>query len=190
MQGVIVLRGSMEHKVDELIESFVLDTMKGITLLHDQKLFGQMLVLLYSSIDALGLLDAPESQTEATGTSYKEWVKKYILDGNAFLFNEVDFWAARCSVLHTLTSKSKLSESNRAKQIQYFTGPTDSELAKAFIAEAINIDGGKHVPANIEEVYIAYLGGLQKFIPELAKNCAENQLYFNRVKDLLQKFKL
>ncbi len=112
----------MSLEIDSRIEKYLSNSLHGLNLLYGAKLYGQMLVLLYSCIDAMGLLDAPPSQIRATGDSFKNWVKKYMLGDPRINFNELDFWAARCAVLHTFTSQSDLSNNNNAKELQYYAG--------------------------------------------------------------------
>jgi hypothetical protein len=81
----------MSLEIDSRIEKYLSNSLHGLNLLYGAKLYGQMLVLLYSCIDAMGLLDAPPSQIKATGDSFKNWVKKYMLGDPRINFNELDF---------------------------------------------------------------------------------------------------
>lgn len=65
----------MQMTTQELIEKFCMNTLGATGMLYKEKLYGQMLVLLYSSIDSMGLLDAPPTQASASGESFKNWVK-------------------------------------------------------------------------------------------------------------------
>ncbi len=180
----------MPKETDTLIEKFCASTMGATALLYSNGLYGQMLVVLYSSIDSMGLLDAPPAQTAASGETFKNWVVKHLLANGKFDFNEVDFWAARCSVLHTFTSESDLSNKGVAKQIQYYSGPKDAPMAQAFVTAAKEIDGGKHVPAHIEDTYKAFIMGVEKFAQELSKKCETNQSYERRLRKVLQLFSM
>jgi|SRR5690554_877995 len=178
----------MVQNSDDLIGKYAVNTVKATQLLYSQTLYAHLLVLIYSSIDSMGLLDAPPSQTSASGESFKNWVKKYLLPNGKFEFNEVDFWAARCSVLHTFTSESDLSKTGKAKEIQYYSGDKESKMAKAFVAATKEIDNGKHVPAHIEDTYLAFLEGLKLFSKDLAANCKSNPTYNDRLNRVLQQF--
>jgi hypothetical protein len=139
----------------------------------------------------MGLLDAPPTQVSANGASFKAWVKKYLLPQNAsFEFNDVDFWAARCAVLHTHTSQSDLSRSDNAKQIQYYSGNKNSLIASAFVTATKDIDGGKHVPAHLEDTLLAFCKGVEVFIVELAKNCKADPAYETRMSQILQPYRM
>jgi len=110
----------------DFIDRFALDTIEATRIVYERKLFGHLMIFIYSAIDAMGLLDAPPEQTEANGKSFQAWVKKYLLSNPEILFNEIDLWAARCSVLHTFTSQSDLSNRGKARQIQYYSGAKES----------------------------------------------------------------
>lgn len=149
-----------------------------------------MFVLMYSTIDSMGLLDAPPTQISANGESFKNWVKKYLLPHGMFDFNEVDLWAARCSVLHTFTSESDLSKKGMAKQIQYYLGAKDTPIAEAFVKATKQIDDGAHVPANLEDTYRAFLEGLKSFETELSEKCKFDSTYEMRLRKVLQQFQM
>lgn len=178
----------MNMTTKELIDKFCLNTLNAIGALYREKLFGQMLVLLYSSIDSMGLLDAPSTQTSASGESFKNWVKKYLLTYPELEYNEVDLWAARCAVLHTFTSESDLSKGGKAREIQYYSGPKDTPMAKAFVDATKTIDNGKHVPAHIEDTYLAFLDALKVFPKDLLNNCVKDPAYEARLNKVLQVF--
>lgn len=180
----------MPQSAEALIEKFCLDAVNATSLLYKAGLYGQMLVIIYSSIDSMGLLDAPPTQASASGDSFKNWVKKYLLTNGAFEFNEVDFWSARCSVLHTFTSESDLSKAGKAKEIQYFSGPKDSPMAQAFVSATKSIDNGKHVPAHLEDTCLAFLEALKIFPNDLLAKCKSDPAYEVRLKKVLQKFAL
>jgi hypothetical protein len=180
----------MANDTEALIEKFCANTVLSAKLLYDHGLYGQMLVVLYSSIDSMGLLDAPPTQAGASGESFKTWVKTYLLSLGSFEFTDIDFWAARCSVLHTFTSESDLSIKGKAREIQYFSGSMDSPMGQAFVVATRQIDDGKHVPANIEETYLAFLRGIEVFGKALAAKCRNDAVYGSRVRKLLQRFSL
>lgn len=180
----------MNPVIDELIEGFIANIATGLGLLHKAELYGQVLVLLYSHIDSLGLLDAPPTQIRASSGSFKNWVKKYMLADTRVNFNEVDFWSARCAVLHTFTSQSDLSNSGDARELQYYAGPKDSLQAKQFVATTLLIDDGKHLPVHIEDTLLVFLDALRKVPYDLSVNCKADSAYEKRLRKVLQQFSL
>ncbi|MBR7799142.1 hypothetical protein [Undibacterium fentianense] len=180
----------MPKSTEVLIGKYISNTVDATRLLYENNLFGHLLVLIYSSIDSMGLLDAEPSITSASGHTFKNWVKKYILVYPGLDFNDVDLWGARCAVLHTFTSQSDLSRKGDARQIQYFSGPKNSPMALAFVAATKDIDNGIHVSAHIEDTYLAFLDGLKNFYADLVNNCRNNPAYEIRLNNVLQHYSL
>ncbi|MBL6986433.1 MAG: hypothetical protein ISR72_05185 [Methylobacter sp.] len=108
--------------IEEMIHKYVSATVDATSILFEKELYDHLLVVIYSTIDTVGFLDAPSNQTSATSESFKNWIKKYFLSYPGTEFNEVDLWAARCAVLHTFTSQSDLSRSGKARELQYYDG--------------------------------------------------------------------
>lgn len=172
----------------QLIEKYLRSIATTTGLLHRNKLIIHFLIIFYASIDALGLLDAPPDQVEATGETFKQWAKKYLLNQPEFPFefNEVDLWGARCGVLHTSSSASRLSNEGRAKELQYYAGPSNSPAAIKFIEGVKNMPGHKHLPAHIESMAQALLKGVANFAPILLTNCNQDPRYTTRLRKILQ----
>jgi hypothetical protein len=175
----------IEMTTPELIDKSFQETIEAVGLLYKSGLYGHMLVLLYSSIDSLGLLDAPPTQKSATGESFKSWVRKYIIVNPDIEYNEVDFWAARCAVLHTFTSISDLSIKGKAKEILYYTGPKDTPEAKTLVTKASHIDAGKCIASHLDTTYLTYINALIPFKISLLEKCEENNIYVERVDNML-----
>lgn len=176
----------MKQNITIQIQKFTQDTLNATQLLYENRLLGQMLVIMYSAIDTMGLLDAPPSTKKATGETFQNWVRKYLLKKNNFEFNALDLWAARCAVLHTFTAESELSNSGKAKKIFYISGNTDMTLVQALTEGARSIDNGTNVPAIIEDVHLAFSSSLQNFSQNLVKNCQTDPTYNNRLIKVLQ----
>jgi hypothetical protein len=176
--------------VEKMITDFAKDTINAAQLLHSNHLMGQMMVIIYSAIDTMGLLDAPPGEEEATGVTFKAWVTTYLLPEDlSFEFNDVDLWGARCAVLHTFTAESRLSKGGHARQLQYFGGDKDTSLAQAFPATVRLMDGGgKHVAVNYDDMLLAFLKAIGRFAPVLEKNCKQNGSYESRLRSVLQQY--
>jgi len=134
----------------------------------------------------MGLLDAPPSQASATGTSFKNWVKNYILSYPNIEFNEDDLWGARCAVLHTFTSESDLSKANKVREIQYIAGK--KEGMEPLLNQIRTLHNGKHVPAFIGDLIFALFEGIKKFTPVLLSNCKNDPAYEKRLNKILQTY--
>ena len=174
--------------IEEMITRYLSATVEATGTLYQKDLYGHLLVIIYSSIDTLGLLDAPPEQVSASGDSFKNWVKKYLVSQPGVEFNETDLWAARCSVLHTFTTQSDLSRSGKAREIQYYGGDKTTALAAQFVAVTKAMDGGKHLPVHFEDFYGAFLNALRKSMHDLDAKCSSDVKCEKRLRDVLQLF--
>lgn len=172
--------------IEEIITKYLSATVDATGTLYQKGLYGHLLVIIYSSIDTLGLLDAPPDQLSASGESFKNWVKHYLVPQPGIEFNEVDLWAARCAVLHTFTTQSDLSRARKAREIQYYGGDKTTEIAAKFVAITKAMDGGKHLPIHFEDLYGAFLNALRKFVHDLDAKCSSDPKCEKRLRDVLQ----
>lgn len=177
---------TLQDTTETLIARYFLETTKATTTLYRENLCGHLLIIIYSTIDTLGLLDAPPKQTEATGDSFKDWTKNYLLSWPGIEFNETDLWSARCAVLHTFTTESRLSRDGRAKELQYYRDNKDTNEVKQAMALTIAIQGSKHLPVDIEELYLALLEGMMCFANVLLTKCDADQAYEHRLRKIIQ----
>ena len=172
--------------MQKTIESYFLGTVEATSTLFEKKLFGHLLVVIYSTIDTMGLLDAPTSQESATRETFKQWVKKYLLSYPGLEFNEVDLYAARCAVLHTHTSKSALSSSGQARELQYYSGDRESATALRFVSLTKSIQNGIHLPVRLDDLLLALFDALKKFAIELDTKCNSDSACSKRLGGILQ----
>jgi hypothetical protein len=176
--------------IDSMIEKYLLATIEATGKLYQSSLYGHLLVVVYSAIDTVGLLDAPSNQTTASGQSFKDWVKKYLLIYPDIEFNEIDLWGARCAVLHTFTSQSDLSQSGKAKELMYFGGDKNTEAAKTFDTEIRAMQGGNYLPVHFETLYLAFIKALGIFATDLAARCKSDKAVSKRLSNVLQTFQI
>jgi len=174
------------QSIDEMIESYFMATTTAVGVLFREQLLGHTLIVVYATIDACGLLDAPAGQDEATGASFKAWVKNYLLCYPGLECNEVDLWAARCATLHTFRSSSKLSGTGAARELQCYTGDKSAPHIQQFIAFTKAHDGGKHLPVHYGDLLEAFFQGIKAFVPDLSAACAASQVHAERMRKLVQ----
>ena len=172
--------------IEQMIEGYFLSTTKAIGILFRERLLPHSLIVIYSTIDTCGLLDAPSTQTVATGASFKEWVKKYVLVYPGLEFNEIDLWAARCAVLHTFTTESDLSNAGKARELQYYTGDKSAPHIQRFISFTKSYQGGKHLPVHYGDLAEAVFSGMKAFLPDLDANCRSDMAHLARLRKPLQ----
>lgn len=170
------------------IDEYFITAIEAVDLLHQNKFMGQVLTIIYSTIDACGLLDAPDSQDKATGCTFKSWVSKYMLDDESLECNADDLWGARCAILHTHTSTSDLSKANRVREIQYISGPPQHPVVEAFIVASKEINDDKTIGINIDLLVIDFLRAIAKFSADFAERAKQSEVCRERASKILLHF--
>lgn len=138
--------------------------LKAVGTLWDAELPEAVLTIIYSGIDAFGLLAAAPAVLDANRTTFKQWSEKYILprlqtvEGTAITAD--DLYAARCGVLHTSTPLSSLEREGRACQLFYeFKGKTGINMILNAQLKPVRID--------IEKLAMAFKEGGIAFLTDL-----------------------
>ena len=179
-------QGLSSQAVDQLIAGYFLATTKAIVTLFREDLVPHSLVIIYSTIDTCGLLDAPPEQTAASGASFKAWVERYVLTHCDLEFNAIDLWGARCAVLHTFTSESDLSNAGKARELVYYSAEKSAPHIQQSISVIKNRDSGKHLPVHCGDLAEAVLAGMKAFAPELATSCQTSPAHLARLRKVIQ----
>ncbi|MEE4133037.1 hypothetical protein V2I60_19700 [Pseudomonas viridiflava] len=174
------------------LSRYIESSSNSYKLLLGNMYFGQALIVMYSTMDALGLLLAPIGQETATGATFRDWAKRCFLPhANTELdVNEFDLWGARCGVLHTFTSEFDSTRNKTARQVQYFSGDSKSPKGKALSAAAKQIDGGKHIMVSIEDIAACFYKSLSTSVQEFVKMCAADPAHEARLAKVLQAIRM
>jgi len=94
-------------------------TIRGIELCLENKLQLPALTLIYSSIDSLSWIAYEDKKVSKRFTKF---IDNYMYKAKQLKPSSLDLYAARCSILHTLTPESDLSNNGKALQIAYAWG--------------------------------------------------------------------
>jgi hypothetical protein len=100
-----------------------LEPLRAIELCWESRLYGPVLVLMYSTIDAVAWLSCPLGQPEVKRSDFVGWVDRYLIPDSGLQCTATELYAARCGVLHSLTPDSGISRKGDARQIYYAVGP-------------------------------------------------------------------
>lgn len=82
------------------------------------------LILMYSAIDSMASLIMPKGQKEVTGKDFKGWVDMYMKADpkQSYQYQGIDFWGARCGLVHRYSPYSSYSEAGECKIFGYHNG--------------------------------------------------------------------
>lgn len=136
----------------------------GIENCYESKLLPPTLVLIYSSIETAGWLHN-EDPSAGSKKVFTEWVNRYLLKANSMHCTALDLYAARCGMVHTLTSDADLIDQGKARRVCYAWGNARAED----LQESINRmnKSAELVAVHIWELYNAWKRGLAAFHTEL-----------------------
>ena len=101
------------------------------------------LVLMYSGVDIVASLE--RNANEGVKASFTRWVRQYLLGQMQASVEAIDLYAARCSILHTLSAESDLSRGGKARRVSYAWGTADVKDLERSIAELGRTEVAVHV---------------------------------------------
>lgn len=83
------------------------------------------LILCFSYLDAMASLTMPENQARGTRTDFINWVNKYMKTDpvQPYQYDGMDFYGARCGLIHQYSPYSDLSKAGSCKLFAYSTYP-------------------------------------------------------------------
>lgn len=116
--------------IQEKIELHFEQHFRAIQLCLDNVLINSALILIYSVIDNISWLARESNQT---GEYFTKWVDKYLIPNSDLKCSAIDFYAARCGMVHASKAESTLSIKGKAKQIFYSFGKTDVRVLQKAI---------------------------------------------------------
>ena len=172
--------------IQRTIEKYFGSTTECLGDLAQKNHIGQALVIAYSAVDTFGLLDAPPNQVSSSGSSFQDWTSKYLLPQPGINFSAIDFWSARCAVLHTSTSESDLSRAGRARELVYYNGDSSHPAAVDFVQRTAKIENGRYLAVNIADLFIGLLSAMSAFAPQLHSKCQSDPQVAARLRKVLQ----
>jgi len=105
---------ALENNLDNVI--------KSIEICLNAKLLISSLVLLYSGIDIVAWLNRSVLKERGNKKDFIRWVDDYLLPNTNIKCRAIDLYAARCAIVHSYSSSSKLSKDGEAKEIYYSWG--------------------------------------------------------------------
>jgi len=158
-----------ERNVQELLTSVEICLKSGLRL--------PALLVLYAGIDIMAWLNRPSGQTDVQRRDFIAWVEKYLLPNSGLRCNALELFAARCGLLHSYTSQSRLSRVGNARQIFYAFGSAKPEELQSLIDATGTIPA---VALQLEELLDAFGRGLKKFKDALSRDTQHAALVYRR----------
>lgn len=128
----------------------------------EQRLLYPSLILIYSGIDAVAALSAP-AEKFSVESRFTSWVDRYLLSIKSLRARSIDLYAARCGLLHTLTSDAALIDKGRAVAVSYTWGNADPEILQGMIDRTIP---GRTVAVRVRDLAAGFRLGMIRTIED------------------------
>ena len=136
----------------------------GIELCLENKLQLPTLNLIYSSIDSLSWIAYGDIEVK---TRFTKYIECYMYKEKKLKPSPIDLYAARCAILHTLTSESNISNKGKALQIPYAWGNASvNDLEKSITLSNNN----KLIALHINDLFESFKQGLLLFLESNKNN--------------------
>jgi len=149
---------------------------KAIDLCMANKFRMPALILVYSGIDIFSSLDRPSNKEEGTREDFKSWCDRYLLPNANLPCSSTDIYAARCGVVHTSSSESRLSRKQQASEIIYSWGTQGPEPLQSTLK---NLGYSTHV-IHIESLVDAFKKAVSAFIEDVGNDPERIRLVLSR----------
>jgi hypothetical protein len=148
----------------ETLAKNLLELAEGIETCIERRLQRPALILLYSAIDIASWLTGDNSDAKV-GDRCTAWVDSYMLKAKPLNCTAIDLYAARCGVVHTMTSEARLIDQGRARRVLYGWGNAKT----ADLQETIRRMGqeSEFAAVHVEELRDAWRLGLARLQGEM-----------------------
>ena len=92
---------------------------RSIRVCLENNCVGAATILIYTGIDTMAYLSMPEKQSDVTKVDFAAWCDKYIRLSGPLQIRGIEYYGARCSMLHSYGIESKLSREGKCRKIGY-----------------------------------------------------------------------
>ena len=126
----------------------------------DNGRYRAVLILAFSAMDAMAFLGMPANKTDVGRKDFIAWAAQYIRFPGSEQLSGEDLYGARCGLLHTYGSDSKLSREGHCRRLIYIHGPTSQPIIPYTGSMAL-------VMVSIHALVRALFDAIDHFLPEL-----------------------
>lgn len=148
----------------------------GISLCINSGLIFPAITLIYSSIDIMAWMAFGDIKVEKRFTN---WIDTWMYKERKLEATSIDLYAARCSILHTLSPDSTLSKNGKANIVVYAWGKADLDHYKEVSKYRGNRD---QAFVHVDDLFAIFKEGIDSFLADVDSD-SELQLAFNELVD-------
>ncbi|HEX8177783.1 MAG TPA: hypothetical protein VF543_22030 [Pyrinomonadaceae bacterium] len=144
----------------------------------ENDLIESAMILLYAGIDAMAWLNLPPSVDDVRGADFQQWVAAYFLPDSGFDCSPEDLYGARCGLVHSNTSESRLNRQGRASKIFYYR---EREGIKQGIIQILMDEQLAPWFINVDQFISALRTAIDRFVSDISSDTAKLQLVCERI---------
>src|SRR5262245_29678660 len=112
------------------LDRFSMETLESISILVKAGRYQQALIVLYSAIDTLAWCSLPTGDVK--GVDFCRWVKEYLHPEVRLGCTAEVLYGARCGLLHSSASESRMSRGGQVSELWYATSPATIAPLEAY----------------------------------------------------------
>jgi hypothetical protein len=174
----------------DALEEITLELMKAVGLCREHTFYQSSLILIYSGIDTMAWLSLPESKLDVNKFYFEKWVNKYLLPNSGLLCSATELYGARCGLVHSHTSESKLYREGEGEvrkiYYAYYRKGTVGGLQKTLEETGES----SVVPVQIEMLQTSFMSAISGYGIYLANHPKEREIAVKRADKFLVKKKI
>src|SRR5262249_53703022 len=137
-------------------------------------------ILAYSGVDALAWLNRPYNVEDVRAADFQEWLEAYFLPGSGFGGTTLDLYGARCGLVHSNTSESRLNRQDRARKVFYYR---DRDQVKTGIIQLLMNERLPPLFIDVDQFVAALKTAVERFLNAVAVDAAKLDLVSRRVEE-------
>ena len=136
------------------LQNAVYDGIKrSIQVCLDNDCYAAAVILIYSGIDTMATLGMAANQQDVTRNDFVDWCDRYLKLTGQTKISGLEWYAARCGVLHNYSARSRLSRAGQARHIGY----VDDSLPAIVFNPAID---PSLVMISVKALAVAFFAGI------------------------------
>lgn len=138
------------------------------------------MILVYSGIDAFAWLNRPSNIEDVRRTDFEQWVDTYLMPDSGLNCSSSDLYAARCGLVHSNTSESRLNREDRAHKVFYYRQGDDMKVG------IIQLLMNERLPPwfiDIDHLVGALGRAIERFLVSVRADQQKLELVSNRIRE-------
>lgn len=164
---------------DPIINAIHNGIKRGIRVALENNCLDSAVILILSGIDAMAYISMPAGQGDVTRNDFVRWAEQYIRFPCSEQLTGLDLYGARCAMLHSYSTASKLSREGKCRQIGY----TDKSVPEVHFAPNVS---NSLVLVSVPALAEAFFAGVDKFLVHVFADKKKAPIAEQRLMKLVQ----